>query len=157
MFPWMMMINLLKVNWKPLFAVTIAFLFTLGVYNSGKRSVRAEWQQSLVEAQEKARTIEVDKGIINNLIGVRNEKTRSNIDFIYGNVIDGLLASDGDMSEKPCASSKPDENARADEVYRASRRAIKKAIIDIQKKAEENTASWNDLQDYVNRVCLGIK
>lgn len=142
-------------NWKPIFILLCFSLWSIGCYQQGIRHLQAKWDLANAEAVIKARQSELDKSILNATIGDKNEKTHNTIDIIYADAINSLSGTTN-LNLPAESSTKPKIDARActDAIHQADFRATKKAIIDIQKAAEENTADWLGLQEYVRAVCI---
>lgn len=137
-----------KANWKIIFIITIVVLWSLACYNSGKRTVRREWDKAIADATIKAREVEFDNNIKSNILGANHENKINAIDLVYADAINSLLNTSNDsVRASTSTTSKPDGCATSNRVYKANNR------IRIAREAERNTAKLIDLQGWVKEFC----
>lgn len=146
--PFLAALEMLKLNWKPALAITIAFLWSLGCYNAGKRTIRAEWQQSIVEAKEKALQIEHDNAIFSNVIGGKYETGIKVIDDNFNSAINSLQSTSGDMPTKTNGTRKLDGKTCDNGLPQANKRKL----LELAKQAEINTQRLISLQEWEKGV-----
>ena len=140
--PITLILDLIKINWKPLFITTVAVLLLIGAYNQGKRNVQDKWDKTTALAIIDAREIEQENAVITNKIGTDYEKRKADIDAGFNAAIDGLLATSGDLPAKTNSACKFDATTNTGAVHKANARKL----IALAKEAEINTAKLIALQ-----------
>lgn len=144
-----LILELIKANWKPLFAVTCVVLFGIGCYNKGKETVRGEWDKATALAIIDAREIEHENAATTNKVGTDYEKRKADIDAGFNGVLDILLAgTDGYMPSKTDPARSIDAKTCASRIPQANARKL----AELAKEAEINTAKLIALQAWVSEI-----
>lgn len=147
--PIAIIIEFIKTYRVQLFISFIFVVWSIGCYNQGKKTVKAQWEKANNEALIKAREVEAKNNEVSNKIGVEYEKGKANIYNDYDTAINELFRSPyGNMPVKTNSSSKSDATSCTNKVYKANARKL----IDLAKEAELNTQKLIDLQKWENSI-----
>lgn len=142
-----LILNLLRNNWKIVFAITCFVLYSIGVYNRGAESVRAEWDSANTSATVIARQIETDNRILSGIIEGKHHATIESIDSTFNDAVKRLRSNPS--SNLPCTSTPPSSanaTTRASGIHKANGR------LKLAKEAELNTQKLISLQEWVQEV-----
>lgn len=140
-----LLLNLLKDNWKTVLAVICFSLWSIGCYNRGAEHVQAKWDKANIEATNKAYQIEHDNILVSNIIGGKYESSIAAINNAYNSAV-RLQPASSNLPSKTNSTSKPDAATCSNSVHKANER------IRLAKEAEINTAKLIALQEWVNSV-----
>lgn len=142
----LLILSLLRNNWKPIFIFLCFSLWSIGCYQQGARNVQGKWDLANAEAVIKARGIEHDNTLISNLIGGKYESSIDAINNAYNTAISLQPTASGDMSRTPKPTSKFNATACTDSVYKTNAR------LKLAKESEINTQKLIALQEWQKSV-----
>lgn len=113
-------------------------------YNIGSTRVQNKWDKAVIEATIKARQIENDNSILNNIIGGKYENKLTAIDTSFSNAINRLQSTSSSLPSTTITSSKSNGTTCSNRLSES----ISRKLIFLAREADKNTAKLISLQEY---------
>jgi len=143
----LILLSLLKDNWKVIFAITCFVLWSIGCDQHGRRAVYAKWDESNAAATIHARQIETDNTILSGIIGGKYESSIKAINNNFDAAVRSLSAdTSGNLSSKGNSTIQFNAATCSSSVHKTNER------LKLAREAEVNTQQLISLQEWIKET-----